>query len=69
MARRRAALKEDEQDGQDRGRRPFNTRLDAEIVLQAQIKCLREGIFMNDIIERLLTAWLTDKVKVAGNGN
>lgn len=76
MARKRAALKEAEQQegGQPDRRRPFNTRLDADIVLQAQIRCLQEGIFMNDIIEELLGLWLADKVKVnAGarnaNGN
>ena len=44
---------------------PFTTTLDDRILLDAQVKCLKEGrIKMNDIIERLLELWLADKVDV-----
>src|SRR5262245_62128296 len=45
-------------------RRPFNTRLNADILLRAQQQCLVERCYMNDIIEQLLGLWLDGKIEL-----
>ena len=45
-------------------RRPFNTRLNADILLRAQQQCLVERCYMNDIIEQLLDLWLDGKIEL-----
>lgn len=45
-------------------RRPFNTRLNADILLRAQQQCLVERCYMNDIIEQLLDLWLDGGIEL-----
>ena len=45
-------------------RRPFNTRLNGDILLRAQQQCLVERCYMNDIIEQLLDLWLDGKIEL-----
>ena len=45
-------------------RRPFNTRLNADILRRAQEQCLVERCYMNDIIEQLLDLWLAGKIEL-----
>lgn len=45
-------------------RRPFNTRMDQDILIAAQHKCLNEHTRMNTVIEKLLQLWIDDKVEL-----